>query len=901
MDPVVDGAEYEGEDDEGREVVIPGVNDLPLFASAEAKKIDLDNKEKESQVETKATLIGDLAERLKVMQEHFKNVQLEVSHTNSLVNAKRNEIKTEKHLKQLASRALGRSQVESKTIKEDIEKTQERLNSVQNQIFQANEKMDEFKMQMNWNQEELDQWAVAARQKEEDNLALQKYTRADEVKIKELNLNLELLSKQLLQIRSDLENEVTDTQAKQMELDRISDEFRQMHRERQQLVTQWQETIQMMKQRDVEINEIGEKYAIAKQERVKMEAKVTTQHKRLNTQIAENEEVDQKAESLNKILSKKREEMLNGNTRLVEFRSELESLKNELTSAAEGLVNLRTENSNLARDIEEKRVQVERERAKYKQVKQKLEDTTNNANQAEQSAKQAEDELQDAETELNLRMSKLKTLKEDLFRESQRVAELKREENLIRAEAAGTKTASRNLDVQLAQLDKDAARQQELLYNAEFQIQQIERKVARGLGERSDDEKKALKAQIEAAEKTLGEVKEKRKVLIAQSRKLLNELILAKTAKENQGIHKNELKEKIGEIELENRMIEEEVRRGTRAKEELIVLNDVLRLEVRRLREQLAAQADVVYSLENRKQQLILSMQERKQEISVHKDVLKAELKTLLEEKHSLTMDLRNRELTVEKLKSRFEASQTTKDDEGHGQSYYIIQAAQKREELRRRGDEYDAAIRKCEREIRALQTTLDHLNARNAAYRASFQKVDTSGDEGEVLRQLEERTRLAKEGLFRKKKELQRLVTDFEEDSRKLEQVKSQISKTSQQRGGLVAAKDQLEDELLTQEANLDELLDKIKRASATHRQKASQLLGVSASQLQPGSTTEEKLVRAEVLRDVVQVSCTMQYIYISILLLTAIRFCTCRTCCTQWASSPENSLRSWTTCQAD
>ena len=31
-------------------------------------------------------------------------------------------------------------------------------------------------------------------------------------------------------------------------------------------------------------------------------------------------------------------------------------------------------------------------------------------------------------------------------------------------------------------------RQQELLYNAEFQIQQIERKVARGLGERSDEE-----------------------------------------------------------------------------------------------------------------------------------------------------------------------------------------------------------------------------------------------------------------------------------------------------------------------------------------------------------------------------------------------------------------------------
>ena len=36
-----------------------------------------------------------------------------------------------------------------------IEK-QERLNDVQNQIFKGNEKMDQYKLEMNWNQEELE-------------------------------------------------------------------------------------------------------------------------------------------------------------------------------------------------------------------------------------------------------------------------------------------------------------------------------------------------------------------------------------------------------------------------------------------------------------------------------------------------------------------------------------------------------------------------------------------------------------------------------------------------------------------------------------------------------------------------------------------------------------------------
>ena len=71
---------------------------------------------------------------------------------------------------------------------------QERLNDIQNQIFKGNEKMDKFKLLMNWNQEELEQWALAAKQKEEDNLALEKYKRADDIKIKELNLEIERLT-----------------------------------------------------------------------------------------------------------------------------------------------------------------------------------------------------------------------------------------------------------------------------------------------------------------------------------------------------------------------------------------------------------------------------------------------------------------------------------------------------------------------------------------------------------------------------------------------------------------------------------------------------------------------------------------------------------------------------------
>jgi coiled-coil domain-containing protein 39 len=96
---------------------------------------------------------------------------------------------------------------------------QDRLNITQNSIFRGNERMDAFKLQMNWNQEEMEQWAVAARQKEEDNLALQKYARQDESKIKEMSLAIEKLTRATSTRESELEAEMTETLSAQVLID----------------------------------------------------------------------------------------------------------------------------------------------------------------------------------------------------------------------------------------------------------------------------------------------------------------------------------------------------------------------------------------------------------------------------------------------------------------------------------------------------------------------------------------------------------------------------------------------------------------------------------------------------------------------------------------------------------
>ena len=74
-----------------------------------------------------------------------------------------------------------------------------------------------------------------------------------------------------------------------------------------------------------------------------------------------------------------------------------------------------------------------------------------------------------------------------------------------------------------------------------------------------------------------------------------------------------------------------------------------------------------------------------------------------------------------------------------HSQAYYVIKAAQEREELQRKGDELNAKILKSKKEIKALDNTLKHLKNRNSKYRDSFQNKGTTRNDIARRKMLEE------------------------------------------------------------------------------------------------------------------------------------------------------------------
>lgn len=215
----------------------------------------------------------------------------------------------------------------------------------------------------------------------------------------------------------------------------------------------------------------------------------------------------------------------------------------------------------------------------------------------------------------------------------------------------------------------------------------------------------------------------------------------------------------------------------------------------------------------------------------MHWDLQRATLRAAEEERHRVQLELGDRRQVVEKLRAKYEtlakgfagagAGELGGDHAGGGssQAYFIIAAAQKREELQREGDELDQEIRRCEREIRALESTLRHLNARNVDFRVSFQRADPGCKDADALRSLEARAKAAQDGLFRRKKELQRAQTDHEEDLARLDGAKARAARLEEQNARLDSVRLQAEAQLDAQQQALTRTDERLASERAMHR----------------------------------------------------------------------------------
>mmetsp|Transcript_40081 Transcript_40081/g.95053 ORF Transcript_40081/g.95053 Transcript_40081/m.95053 type:complete len:886 (+) Transcript_40081:189-2846(+) len=813
----------------------------------EIRNIDADIKVKNARVEVVDEGIKDTKDRMAVMVEHLKNVQQELVNTQQLCDAKNREVETEEHIKQLASREVGRVLQDMGKAEQQMFELQDRLNLTQNHIFRGNENMDAFKLQMNWNQEEIEQWALAAKQKEEDNLALQKYQRADEMKIKEMNLALEKLTKEVSSKESLLENEVTETQASQIELDKTAADFKAVHLERQTLVAQWEQSIETMKRRDEAIQGEGDALVDKKDELSELRRQLQEKEDFLKEQEMENQATERQTTDAERLVQKYRMVLQQEVQGKQDLQDELDVVRSTLSKVAGDLAMKRVQVKNAKDSLEAKKVALEAARRQQAETKRRLENEFLASNDLEKSAQQITELNREQEKALKVTEKELAALKQDMFKQSQELFNLRKEEANLIAEISGAQSADRNLRDKVRQLDADSQKQQEHLYNADFQLQQMERKVSRAQGEYRADEKEALNAKVDQLEKVLEATGEEERMLKKQLKKVNDDYRAAKRQVEELNHEKAVLDETTHELQLENEVVARSLKSSVRHKEEAIVQHDLLRLEVKKLQDRLNERADEVHGLENRKFQLQKTMEERSTEVKAQQELLRADLKMANEELHAVVMELRDRELKCATLHKKLDllvdkmSAELGGGDERKSPAYYVVLRAQEREELQKEGDRLDLKVQKAEKEIRALDNTLAKLTAKNDKLRTSFHAADAASADTGARMELEAKLERQLERRRQKRAEVDTLQADVEEMKQRLANLRHEED-GMRRHVKLVQAKGAQFDK------ERQELLSKRERAVGSVARLARKVRQASGG---AGETDAEKTFRLAALRD--------------------------------------------------
>ncbi|XP_074446493.1 coiled-coil domain-containing protein 39 isoform X2 [Larus michahellis] len=740
------------------------------------EKVDLQNE------------LADFEERIEAMTSHLKNVRQEFSFTQSLYKARENEIETEQHFKALAERELGHLKSDIKRLEDEIVSLREKKNSQENTISKTTKKLETLKQQLNCDEEVLESWIKESNRKDNDAMTIQKYAQQDEGKLA-------------------------------IELDKTAEDFRRVHQERQEVLRQWENAIQQMQKRDQQIDHCALLIAEIKQEIRKKEIVLKEKTSFLVNETVNNMEYKKKISSAEREATSLRNEYQAQDIYRGQLQDELDALKSTVDRTASDLESLRTQVTNLKKEIQKKQARLSFLNEKNASLSNKLKLVTEETLSSEDKALRMEEILKEEEKVVKEKETEIHQLKELLFKKTQELKVQRDKEKCILVEIEGSQRSLKNLKSRLHRLDVDALKQQEFIYNQDFYIQQVQRRLSRLEGEVNADEKQVLEAKITELKKTLEEKKNAYDVLHTQHKKLQSDVHFIKRAMDKTGEETSGMMIKIDELNLFNERSDQELKKAKAIKQEMMVEDNLLKLELNRLRDTLCNKTEKVLTLEKQKLELKKAIAERTEEIKIHKAMLDSQIRLVDQERQRVSAEFQDRLNKIDKLRCRYEilniVMMPPEGEEEKTLTYYVIKAAQEKEALQREGDDLDAKICKAEKEIVALENTLCVLNNCNSNYRNSFKEVTETSEEHEEKLKLEEEKRAADEKYRYKRRQIKELQENLQSMEKNFDTLLKQEALFQEQKKEKQALILQLNKDIEEQKPKLERVVKQCSRLS--------------------------------------------------------------------------------------
>ncbi|ORC84802.1 uncharacterized protein TM35_000411720 [Trypanosoma theileri] len=718
---------------------------LPLeLLNATNKELTAQLSRHEQMCEEKMREVDDQRRRLQFVKEHLGNVRGEIVNTQSLVESKRRAVESETHMYRLLDRECGRLRQTQSHMAAQQAELQEQLQAVQNRVFQENLRMAELKNAMQFNQQELEEWDIARKQKEADEEAVARYAKNDEARVRQLTTSVERLEARLRERRGELEEAVMSTRHAQAELDRAAAEYRRLHSDRGSLLGEWEAAVRGIRERDEAIRAAAGRYAsgaswLEERRAVRLALEDDLEAARadgaaVQAAIREREGRAEKSRGVRAALD----------AHVTALEEEVEAMREQLARAVRERNDARIRLQDTRDGVNKKNKQYERIVAQRADTKEQVQSAGEKTSDLEQQRATIARLLQEARATDRRLEREVDDLKREQFAVGERLHAAYQQQDTLIAEISGGQAQGRNLKAKINQLDRESFTQQEVLYGVEFNVQQMQRKVNRAKGERTEEERNKLNEKIAALQSSLDELAKQQRALETQVKRVREETRQANIEVEKLSAQERSAGEKTLQLRLGCDSCATELSKLRKLREDELVKVDTQELQLQGLRRTLHQRSGELGNLEQQKQQLSMDVAERLAEISVHHEVLRMDAKLVEDERRRLVAELQQRQKNLTALRNRYDVRVGRMDPQQAlwSQAQLVIEAAKERETLQLKGDALDARVARLERELVKLERTLQIIRASNSNYRHMFDRVQEDHEEAKTKRALQAKQR---------------------------------------------------------------------------------------------------------------------------------------------------------------
>ncbi|CAH8532773.1 unnamed protein product [Schistosoma rodhaini] len=715
--------------------------------------------------------------KVEQLRNYMKNVQQEIQSTSQLCNIRNKEINEVLHHIKLIECEYEHLIKENTKITKLYNDIIEKKSYLETLFNQKRKELENSSVNIDSDKNFLENLMKTIGEHDEDMKIIEKYIKQDNTKIKELDLELEKLTNTRNELKSKLDTTYTNTLVDQVKFDNITKEVKEAYNQRDGLIKQWENVINQMRQRDIQLDHFSQRLNQMKTQICEQKQLNKEKLNFLHLQMDNNSEVQQHLNEIIKDITQYKEDLMNAEMKRQDFHSEFEALKRTVDKTVLDLEAARVLSSQLKKEKEKKLQNLDKLQESIEHSMKQLSYVTECKLTAEQYANEMDKQLISYELNYELLCKQLNKLRNDKFKMNQKYDELINEEKLLKQTILGNETTKKNLIIKIELLDGQLLKQQEVLYRQDFTIQNLERRINKMTGEQNIEQYDLIKNKINELTNEFNERMNIFNLLTNQLKNLNRELYRIKHEHENLTNKNILLKNQLDNNELQMEIMLKEKDKESSNLKKLLVEKNLKKLEFNKLTKIYEQYTNKRYDLQKTSYELNSTIKERTEQINLHQTMLNKQIKIYTTENSQLNIEIQERKSKVDKLIKRYEIITALmappEGEETRNQAYYIIRAAQDKELLQRKGDTLDNEIHILEQEIIALENTLALMNGCNTVYRMSYTQLPNDSEEirqqtelNEQIRMLNIKSRYDQSRL----KELQDLYNTMQESSTRLD-----------------------------------------------------------------------------------------------------------------------------------